>query len=66
MERLHPGKAFGVLMFEHTWAIPLRDAIRRAGGSPSPRGFSLQTLVMVGRELRAIAEAERPLKCRRS
>ncbi len=35
VENLQPGKAFGVLMFEHTWAIPLRDAIRRAGEFPS-------------------------------
>ena len=53
------GKAFGVLMFEHTWAIPLRDAIRRAGGVPLAQGFiTPEALVMVGEELQAIAEAE--------
>src|SRR6478735_11816613 len=56
---LAPGTAVGILMFEHTWAIPLRDAIRRAGGVPLVQGFLTQeTLVMIGEEVRAIAEAE--------
>jgi uncharacterized membrane protein len=55
---LQPGKAFGVLMFEHTWAIPLAAAIRRAGGVPLAQGFlTPEALVMVGEELNAIAEA---------
>jgi uncharacterized membrane protein len=59
VENLPPGKAFGVLMFEHTWAIPLRDAIRSAGGFPMAQGFMTpETLIMVGEELKAIAEAE--------
>lgn len=60
---LPPGKAFGVLMFEHTWAIPLRDAIRRAGGIPLAQGFlTPEALVIVGEELRMIAEAERTIE----
>lgn len=63
VENLPPGKAFGVLMFEHTWAIPLRDAIRRAGGIPLAQGFlTPELLVMVGEELRAIAETERTIE----
>jgi hypothetical protein len=63
VENLPRGKAFGVLMFEHTWAIPLRDAIRRAGGIPLAQGFVTQeSLVMVGKELRAIADAERTIE----
>jgi uncharacterized membrane protein len=63
VENLPEGKAFGVLMFEHTWAIPLRDAIRRAGGVPLAQGFLTQeALVMVGEELRAIAEAEQTIE----
>jgi len=59
VENLPPGKAFGVLMFEHTWAIPLRDVIRSAGGVPLAQGFiTPETLIMVGEELKAIAEAE--------
>jgi uncharacterized membrane protein len=58
VENLQPGKAFGVLMFEHTWAIPLGAAIRRAGGVPLAQGFvTPEALVMVGEELNAIAEA---------
>ena len=60
---LKPGKAFGVLMFEHTWAIPLRDAIRRAGGVPLAQGFlTPEVLLMVGEELRVISEAERTIE----
>jgi uncharacterized membrane protein len=60
---LIPGKAFGVLMFEHTWAIPLRDAIRRAGGIPLAQGFLTQeALLMVGEELQAIADAEQTIE----
>jgi len=63
VEDLPPGQAFGVLMFEHTWAIPLRDAIRRAGGIPLAQGFlTPEALVIVGEELRMIAEAERTIE----
>jgi uncharacterized membrane protein len=63
VENLAPGKAFGVLMFEHTWAIPLRDAIRRAGGVPLAQGFLTQeALLMVGEELQMIADAERTIE----
>jgi uncharacterized membrane protein len=60
---LPPGKAFGVLMLEHTWAVPLRDAIRRAGGVPLAQGFLTQeALMMVGEELQAVADAERTIE----
>ena len=63
VEGVEPGKAFGVLMFEHTWAIPLRDAIRRAGGVPLAQGFiTLEALAMVGAELEMIAEAEQAIE----
>jgi uncharacterized membrane protein len=63
VDNLPPGKAFGVLMFEHTWAIPLRDAIRRVDGIPLAQGFlTPEALVMVGEELHAIAEAERTIE----
>jgi uncharacterized membrane protein len=60
---MKPGKAFGILMIEHVWAIPLRDAIRRAGGVPLAQGFlTPEALLMVGSELEAIAEAERTIE----
>jgi hypothetical protein len=63
VKNLKPGKAFGVLMIEHVWAIPLRDAIREAGGIPLAQGFlTPEALVMVGEELEAIAEAERTIE----
>lgn len=58
IEAMQPGQAFGVLMFEHTWAIPLAAAIRRAGGVPLAQGFiTPEALMMVGQELDAIADA---------
>ena len=63
VENLPAGKAFGVLMFEHTWAVPLRESIRRAGGIPIAQGFvTPEALVMVGKELRAIADAKRTIE----
>jgi uncharacterized membrane protein len=63
VDDLLPGKAFGVLMFEHTWAIPLRDVIHRAGGVPLAQGFLTQeALIMVGQELQAIADAEQTIE----
>jgi uncharacterized membrane protein len=63
VEDLQPGRAFAVLMFEHTWAIPLAAAIRRAGGVPLAQGFvTPEALVMVGEELNAIAEAAAALE----
>jgi uncharacterized membrane protein len=63
VKNLPAGKAFAILMIEHTWAIPLRDAIRRAGGVPIAQGFlTPEALVMVGEELRAISEAERTIE----
>jgi hypothetical protein len=60
---LAPDTAVGVLMFEHTWAIPLRDAIRRAGGVPLVQGFvTPEALFMVGAELEAIVEAEQTIE----
>jgi uncharacterized membrane protein len=60
---MKPGKAFGVLMVEHVWAIPLRDAIRRAGGVPLAQGFlTPEALLIVGSELEAIADAERTIE----
>ncbi len=58
MQNLQPGQAVGLLMFEHTWAVPLAAAIRRAGGVPVAQGFvTPEALLMVGAELKTIAEA---------
>lgn len=63
VENLKPGKAFGVLMIEHTWAIPLRNAIREAGGFPLAQGFlTPEALLMIGEELQAITEAEQTIE----
>jgi hypothetical protein len=63
VDTLPPGKAFGIIMIEHTWAISLRDAVRKAGGVPLAQGFvTPEALAMVGKELQAIAEAERTIE----
>jgi uncharacterized membrane protein len=60
---LPPGKAIGILMFEHTWAIPLRDAIRSVGGIPLTQGFvTHEALALIGREVQAAAEARQALE----
>ena len=66
VENLKPGRAFAVLMFEHTWAIPLAAAIRRAGGVPLAQGFvTPEVLAMVGEEINAIAEAANAIEVSR-
>ncbi|NTU83369.1 MAG: hypothetical protein HGA45_29035, partial [Chloroflexales bacterium] len=54
-----PGKAAALLLFEHTWAIGLGEAILGADGHMVAQGFiTRDALLAVGRELSAIVEAE--------
>jgi hypothetical protein len=47
-----------VLLIEHQWALDLKGAVREAGGVPIVQGFlTPEALVMVGAELRVVAEA---------
>ena len=63
IDTLQPGQAAAILVVEHTWAIGLRDAVRNAGGVPLAQGFlSPEALIMVGRELEAMAEAEQAIE----
>lgn len=56
---MRPGDSVGLLLFEHTWASELKAAIRSTGGFPIAQGFlTPEALLMVGAEVRAIAEAE--------
>lgn len=56
---LAPGEAVAMLLFEHTWAARLKQTIRHAGGHPIAQGFlTPESLMMVGRELEAVMEAE--------
>jgi uncharacterized membrane protein len=49
--------AAAILLIEHRWAIPLRDAVRRANGFPISDGFiHPEDLVAIG--MLAAAEAE--------
>ena len=58
-ERIPPGTAALLLLVEHQWARELKGAIRNAGGVPIVQGFlTPEALVMVGAELRAVAEAK--------
>jgi hypothetical protein len=57
-ESLAPGAAAALLLLEHTWAIPLRDALRRLGAYPIAQGFlTPEAVMLVGAELQAMAEA---------
>ena len=58
-DEIRPGESVGFLLFEHTWASELKTAIRTVGGFPIAQGLlTREALVMVGREVRAIADAE--------
>ena len=54
LEQIPNGSAAAVILLEHTWAIPLRDAIAEAGGYRIDDGFisplDLVTLGMVSAE----------------
>ena len=49
--------AAALLLLEHHWAVPLRDAVYRAGGFPISSGF-ISPLDLVGVGLLAAAEAQ--------
>jgi len=56
---LEPNTAAGLMLFEHTWAAGFQMAVARAGGHMSAQGFlTPQLLVKVGKEVKAIQEAE--------
>jgi uncharacterized membrane protein len=49
LEEIPPGTAAALLLLEHHWAVPLRDAIARAGGFRIADGFiSPLDLVAIG------------------
>lgn len=56
---IQPGEAGLVLMFEHTWAIPLREAVKAGGGRTVMQAFlSPGAAAMVGGEVNAILKAQ--------
>ncbi len=58
-QSLAPGESIGVLLIEHLWAAELRAAIRTTGGFPLAQGLlTPEALLMIGAEVRAVAEAE--------
>jgi len=62
-DNLVPGGAGALLMIEHHWAIGFRDAVIKAGGRMLAQGFlTPETLVMLGAELEAQAEAARAIE----
>jgi uncharacterized membrane protein len=58
-DKIGPGQAALLLLFEHTWATALKGAVRGAGGVPLVQGFlTPEALMLVGAEVRAVVEAE--------
>jgi uncharacterized membrane protein len=58
LEEIPPGSAAALILLEHQWAVPLRDAVARARGYRNADGFvSPRDLVAFG--LHTSAEAER-------
>jgi uncharacterized membrane protein len=57
--QIPPGGAALLMLVEHTWLIPLRDAIRAQGGIVYAQEFlSPETLTAIGNELALLAELE--------
>ena len=49
LDEIPPGTAAAVILLEHRWATPLRDAVRRAGGFPISDGWvHPEDLVAIG------------------
>lgn len=56
-----PGTSAAVVLFEHRWALPLRDAILRAGGRAlSDQWIRIDDLIAIGAEFAAAAEEDEP------
>jgi uncharacterized membrane protein len=58
VEQIPNGSAAAVILLEHTWAIPLRDAIAEAGGYRIDDGF-ISPLDLVGLGLLSAEESKR-------
>ena len=62
LDELPDGTSALVLAIEHRWAIPLRDAVRDAGGIVlGHRSLTLEDLVELGVAIGAVAELEADL-----
>ena len=60
---IEPGQAGLVMMFEHTWAIPLREALKEAGGHTVMQAFlSPDAVAMIGGEVNAILKAQQAVE----
>src|SRR4051794_6869198 len=57
LEDIPPQTAAAIIMIEHHWAVPLRDAVARAGGYRISDGF-ISPLDLVGVGLMAAEEAQ--------
>jgi uncharacterized membrane protein len=56
---IEPGTSAAVVLFEHRWALPLRDAILRAGGRAlSDQWIRIDDLIAIGADLAAAGEDE--------
>jgi uncharacterized membrane protein len=65
LEEIPNDSAAALILIEHTWAVPLRDAVMRAGGFPIGSEFiSPLDLVEIG--LLAASEAEAMTKAQKS
>ncbi len=61
LDDLPDGTSALVLVIEHLWAIPLRDAVRDAGGLVvAHRSLTVEDLVALGVELGIEADADSP------
>lgn len=62
-DRIKPGTSSLILLIEHIWAINLSAALRNAGGHLVAQGMlSRDALMVIGKELDAVVEAEAVLE----
>lgn len=62
-DKIKPGQAAGIMLFENMWAMDLVEAIRNSGGRVIVQGYvTAGAMKMVGAELRAVVDARRTIE----
>jgi len=61
--KIKPGQAAGIMLFENMWATDFQKAIRKSGGRTVIQGYlAPRTMTVVGAELRAMADAQQTIE----
>ena len=61
--KIKPGQAAGIMLFENMWATDFQEAIRKSGGRTVMQGYlTSRAMTMVGSELRAVVDAQQTIE----